>query len=190
MQRRSVVGGLVAMLTGGCIGQSSLGVPAEDTDPNTGICAELEDDGYVCGLADSISITIDLTEDDDVRYEGDGEIAYVAARSGTGSRRWETEAFESFADRTCRFSRLIEPLSDHVHAELDDPPGIGTATGGEGYVSVIVAIGSNAPEGTPSKFEARVATPRYVNATVVIADREHRCTVPVVIREERPPTLD
>ena len=196
MRRRAPMATLVAGDFSGCVGdpvEAEVQLGASDDDVDPAICDEVKRDDFRCGDAPPISETIDLDDRDDVRYEGDGVIAYVAAVTGeTGKQRWETESFESFAERTCE-SSLVDLLSSHVRAELDDDTGVAAGWGGlreiEGTgVYSSVDVGDHASEDAVEFDELVAVTPTFVRSTVRIADHERKCDVPVFVRETEAPT--
>lgn len=202
MRRRTLIASIpvpLAGVTSGCLGVEglSIGSPEGSSDENEPpeSCLEADEELLQCGEAPPITETIDLDQDDDVRYEGDGNIAYRAiVRPGEGNDDWETESFERFADRTCA-SRLPSALLTHVRSELENDTGLGAGWGHvEGIegtqVFVTVAVGEPSPE-DPVQTDAVVeVTPMYVESTVRIEEQELVCEVPVFVREQEPPTPD
>lgn len=185
MERRHILLG-VATLMGfpGCI--SSQDPPSDSpattaSDNHTTVSKPVpESKGPVRGEHD-VEISVRVVESDEgVEYLPENDsVRFVARRSGDEAM-YETSEWAAWAEMQCA-SAARDPAIDHASKQLGASIG-GSVGDGQVYTRIVTTVGQDGeithrPE---VKFKALVtATPRTVNATYILDDREQTNAIPV-----------
>lgn len=193
MLRRQALLGLVAV-TGfsGCIGSfdESRATPSKQTTEPPGSPSsrssepEPEPQGPVRGENEA-DISIRVTEtDESVEYlPANDSVRFVTHRSGGAPADYAVRDWETWARLQCVIAAR-DPAVRHATEELGQSVG-GAASDEEVYTQITTTLDrdGNVFDRPTVDFDQLVAaTPKTVEVTYVLSDREHTCEVPVYAR--------
>lgn len=187
MRRRQALLLITGVGLSGCITtptESSPTEPTREPSENTSSSSQEswpESKGPVRGENEvNTSIRVNETDASVEYFPENDSVRFVSHRSGDSAAKYTTRDFKEWAKIQCA-SAAKEPAMRHVEQELGEQVG-GGVRGEE--VTVTIATHLNREGNVTSRpdisFEELVAaTPKTIEVTYALEDREHTCEVPV-----------
>ncbi|SEO71950.1 hypothetical protein SAMN04487948_104351 [Halogranum amylolyticum] len=195
-----------AGLTAGCLGSESV-VQQFGSDDEADASSVPAEPQTKPGEADTLVAEHAVTDENLTYLPDEHAVQYIAMWRHTNREEveegekperkpvYETKPFDEWAETECRFvaSRAAkETVIDRLDSD-ENGLGAGVSSAVPGYEDELVATinlqwtldrdGTVVAEPTVTLDRVVAATPKTVEATVSLAEREHTCTVPIVVRE-------